>query len=249
MSIYFAGASNSESLRLNPLKHQDTWLSLDQTWVDRRFDCGYRKTYQFKGDYIDPFHKWLSEASRYDHGMLDLGIEGWLLPADALKLYEMAFFADDILELGTYKGLSTYLLSMAVFNSMRQRPIVTVDLDQNFSNTAESDMGRRLVLGRENVSFFVFDAIKFVENLANVDRRFSFAFVDHSHVYEHVRDCCHSLHRVIVPGGFVLFHDFNDPRNPDELNPDYGVYQGVMDGLSSFEFYGIFGCTSLWRRN
>lgn len=180
--------------------------------------------------------------------MVNIGIDGWLLPQDALKLYEIAYFSGDILELGTYKGLSTSILCNAVFNSGRPRPIVTVDISRELSLEAKEDMNKRMILGKENVSYFVFNAITFVANLAEAGRTFSFAFIDHSHVYTHVKDCCKNLHRVIEPGGFVLFHDYNDPRNAHEACKDYGVFQGVNDGLSDFEFYGIYGCTSLWRR-
>lgn len=239
---------NQSLLNIALAKHPDTWLDLEETRVEHRFDKPYRKTYPFEGPYIDSYHRWLDEAPRHEYGMINIGIEGWLLPPDALKLYEMAYFSDDILELGTFKGLSTTIACMAIFNSGRKRPLVTVDLDLELSERARQDMERRLVLGRENTSFFVFDAIQFVKNMSQADRRFSFAFVDHSHVYEHVRDCCEILHEVIVPGGFVLFHDFNDPRNADVNNPDYGVYQGVTEGLKEFAFFGIYGCTSLWRR-
>ena len=61
---------------------------------------------------------------------------------------------------------------------------------------------------------------------------------------------CEILHRVVDLGGFALFHDFNDPRNSMEGVPDYGVYQGAMDGLRAdrWAFWGIYGCTGLFRR-
>ena len=244
-------ASATENLlhTIPPLElHQDTWLTLEQTMQERRFDMPFRKTYQYEGEYIDAFHRWLAFGPKHSHGMIDIGIEGWLLPQDALKLYEMAYFSDDILELGTYKGLSTSILANAVFNSNRPRSIVTVDLSAELSAKAEEDMQSRLILGRENVHFFVYDAMKFTENLGKAGRQFSFGFIDHSHVYEHVRECCMHLHTAIKPGGFVLFHDYNDPRNPDPASPDYGVFQGVNEGIRNFQFYGVYGCTSLWRR-
>ena len=54
---------------------------------------------------------------------------------------------------------------------------------------------------------------------------------------------------VLWPGAFCLFHDFNDFRNADPAYEDYGVYQGVADGLQQgrFEFWGIYGCCGLYR--
>jgi hypothetical protein len=83
----------------------------------------------------------------------------------------------------------------------------------------------------------------------NDGHRFGFVFVDHSHEYGPVRDVCEVLDRIVGPRAFVLFHDFNDPRNNDSANPDYGVSQAVFDALPAarFEFYGMFGCTALYR--
>lgn len=234
------------------IRHEHTYLSLEATQEDKRLICPFQKTISYDGVFIDQAHHRLALSPLHDNGqMINLGIEGWLLLADALKLYEMAYFCGgDILELGTFKGLSTSIMAEASSNNGREFSIVTVDLDPAVSEAAKSGMEVRCSPGRANVHFFVFDAGQFVRNLAEADRRFEFVFVDHSHAYEHVRDTCVSLHRVLKPGCFVLFHDYNDPRNADTSNQDYGVYQGVNDGLSSreFEFWGIYGCTGLFRR-
>jgi predicted O-methyltransferase YrrM len=184
-------------------------------------------------------------------GMIEIGIEGWLLPANAMKLYELAYFTGgDILELGTFKGLSTSILAHAVHNQGRQLSIVTADLHAHFITEAKAGMSARKQPGRENVHFFVSEATQFVSDLADQKRKFEFVFVDHSHRYEHVLATAKKLHLVTKPGAFCLFHDFNDPRNADASNEDYGVYQGVTDGLSKtdFHFYGIFGSAGLFQR-
>jgi hypothetical protein len=64
-----------------------------------------------------------------------------------------------------------------------------------------------------------------------------------------VKSACIALPQVQNPGAFCLFHDYNDKRNMDPGCDDYGVYQGVRDGLdpARFAFWGIFGCTGLFR--
>lgn len=59
---------------------------------------------------------------------------------------------------------------------------------------------------------------------------------------------CRELDKITAVGGFCLFHDYNDAKN-NQAEHDYGVYQAVMDGLdlARFEFYGIYGCTGLYR--
>ncbi len=55
---------------------------------------------------------------------------------------------------------------------------------------------------------------------------------------------------MVNPGGFCLFHDFNDRRNADPAETNYDVYRAVTEGLDPkvFEFYGIYGCTALYRK-
>ena len=88
-----------------------------------------------------------------------------------------------------------------------------------------------------------------MEGFAAKGLRFGFAFVDHAHDYPSVVGVCAALAAVLRPGAFCLFHDFNDFRNADPAYQDYGVYQGVADGLEKgrFEFWGIYGCCGLYR--
>ena len=233
---------------LDRVSHPETFLTLGQTTPDKRFDMTYQKTYLFPDEYITANHKGLVSRTNKT-GMIDIGIEGWLLPADALKLYEMAFFCQgDILELGSYKGLSASVMNMACNDSGKNSIIVSVDLDPEAVGISQQLL--KETLGGERAHFFQDDAATGVRNLAAAKRQFAFAFVDHSHRYEHVLDVSQSLHRVVEIDGFALFHDFNDPRNIAKEHPDYGVYQGAMDGLKSdrWEFWGIYGCTGLFRR-
>lgn len=228
-------------------RHADTFLSLAETGIDRRFDMPYRKTYGFAGDFINPRHREIGARCQAS-GMIDYGVEGWLLPADAFKLYELAYWCDaDILELGAYRGLSASVMNEACNDRDRATKIISIDLDTTAVDLSRQTLAARA--GGERVWFFQDDAASAIRNLAAIKRRFGFVFVDHSHRYEHVLEACQSLHRVLAVGGFALFHDFNDPRNGREDDADYGVYQGVVDGLrpGRWEFWGIYGCTGLFR--
>ena len=71
-----------------------------------------------------------------------MGIEGWLWREDALKLYEMAYFArGNILELGCYHGLSTALLALALRNARRGHKLLSVETSswQRCEGPAERD--------------------------------------------------------------------------------------------------------------
>jgi SAM-dependent methyltransferase len=233
---------------LNPNRHGSTFLTLDQTATDCRFHMPYIRTFDFPGDFINPQHREL--VSNIDsNGMIDIGVEGWLLPADALKLYELVYFCGgDVLELGTYRGLSTSICVQALEAAGLSNVIVSIDLSADEIERARTNLAGRL--GSERVNLFAVEAGQAVRDLARAKRMFNFAFIDHSHAYEHVYDVCRSLHRVLKLGAFALFHDFNDPRNSAPSAPEYGVYQGVLDGLDErrFEFWGIYGCTGLFRR-
>ena len=229
-------------------RHEDSRLTLEQTAIDQRFVMPYRKTWEFGGDYIDERHRLLGETALVD-GMIDVGVPGWLLPADALKLYEMVFFCGgDVLELGTYRGLSAMVSLEASLSAGLRNTILSIDTNPVSRDAGQATLAGRL--GRERVSFFLTTADEALETFGGAGRRFRFCFVDHSHRYEHVRSACERLAAVIEPGGFCLFHDYNDPRNALEADEDYGVYQGVADGLDpeAFEFWGIYGCSGLFRR-
>lgn len=58
--------------------------------VDTRGAFPHRKTYSFKGLFIDNYHRFLATAPRLDE-MLQIGVEGWPLLATALRLYELSY--------------------------------------------------------------------------------------------------------------------------------------------------------------
>ncbi len=217
----------------------------------------YRPTFDYGKEYIDSFHKFLSKCQNQDGTLIQIKngrwlggniIQGWLRREDALKLYELAYFVQgDILELGSYHGLSTTILSKANQCSPYKKHIYSVDLDPECVKQTECNL-RSKGLNRD-ITTCCADATTAVKTFGADGRKFEFAFIDHSHAYEPVYTVCQELGKVMIKGGWCLFHDFNDARNRDSQNPDYGVYQAVTEGLDAtkFEFYGIYGCTALYR--
>jgi SAM-dependent methyltransferase len=232
--------------------HPDTYLELEAlgTW-----DPPYRPTFDFRSRYIDRGHRALATAPVKD-GLIQLRnrrwlgmiIPGWLRRDDALKLYELAYFASgDVLELGSHHGLSTSILARASRNAPRPKQVVSVDLQPTAVEATRATLDS-LGLSR-TVTVLCDDAVTAVRRFASGGRRFAFVFVDHAHAYEPVYQVCRELDRIMAPGGFCLFHDFNDVRNRDPHDHDYAVYQAVIAGLagSAFRFCGIYGCTGLYR--
>jgi hypothetical protein len=233
--------------------HPETFLSINELGS---VIPPYRSNFDFPDPFIDKSHQ---DIAKYplrkgilikirNRPLFGKVIPGYLRREDALKLYEMAYFAcGDILELDPLHGLSTSILARANRNSSHPRHIYTVDLDPSCVKSTSVNL-RSLGL-HEHVTATCENAVAAVKRFISEGKHFGFVCVDHSHAYEPVYDVCRQLRRVIVSGGFCQFHDFNDARNRNPDNKDYGVYQAVMDGLgkSDFEFYGIYGCTALYR--
>src|SRR5438128_632925 len=79
----------------------------------------FRPTYAYGDGFVNESHASYQTCPANEH-LIDLGISGWLRREDALKLYELAYFADGpILELGSYHGLSTSILSRAAHDAGR----------------------------------------------------------------------------------------------------------------------------------
>jgi predicted O-methyltransferase YrrM len=94
------------------------------------------------------------------------------------------------------------------------------------------------------------DATSACKELLHAARRFGLVFVDHSHSYAAMLPVCRMVAGLLAPGGYVLFHDYNDGRNADPNNADYEVVRAVADGLEpkAVEFVGIFGCSAMFRK-
>jgi predicted O-methyltransferase YrrM len=227
--------------------HPETLLTLEQTATERRFDHPFLATYPFRPPYINAAHEAFTTCPT-QQGMIDIGIPGWLLPADALKLYELAYYAPgDVLELGTYRGLSAHVIRQAIQASPRPgRTLISIDLDPG-----STEAGRASVAGQRgagNVHFFTTSADEALETFTRARRKFALCFIDHSHRYEHVRSACERLPGVLLPGSFCLFHDYNDPRNACPHDADYGVFQAVSEFLPRpLEPWGVYGCCGLFR--
>lgn len=241
----------------------------------------YRKTYDFAGPFINDEHAWWSSCpatgvkvgkrprrpeSLGDPAYDARDIPGSLRRADALKLYEMAYFSGgDVIDLGTSFGLSCSIMAAAMQRAGARGVVDTVDIDPNTQKFARLSVGRLPCADR--VKFHLVDAGRFLAEYSSGARKAAFVFVDHSHSYDRVVEVARLLGDVVSPGGFVLFHDYNDWRNSDPSDPGfadlwrslpagrsleencYGVHRAVQDGLpGTFAFHGVFGCTALFRR-
>lgn len=228
--------------RLPTRQHLDTWRELNQLGVV----LPYRKTYRFPGRHIGRFHKTLADApdGRMGlSGLIDIGVDGYLWKAEAMKLYEIAYFADgDVLELGTFRGLSTSIIAHAL-HDRGSGALITCDLDPASTEASRANIAH--LPGGDRIEFRSGDGTACMDTLIAERRRFGMIFVDHWHGYEATRAAALRAEELINPGGFVLFHDYTDGNSADPTHPNK-VYQGVRDTIAksrNFRFSQI--CASM----
>jgi predicted O-methyltransferase YrrM len=250
--LHCSSVTNQDTIFMH--KHPETFLELEKLGVDKV--PPYRPTHEYSGSFIDASHEEITRYPLQDGWLIQpktrrwfgRTIVGFLSRPDALKLYELAYFsAGDVLELGSHQGLSSSIMASAIRNSRKPRQIYAVDLGPNYVEATRSTL--RATGLQQGVTNICGDATVAVKKFAAEGKKFGLVFIDHSHAYQPTYDVCRELATVTLPGGFCLFHDFNDPRNRDPADTEYKVYQAVMDGLDKehFEFYGMYGCMALYR--
>lgn len=233
--------------------YSDTWVSFDalKSMKYNELVFPYQPTIS-ADDFVDNRHRELASAKTGMNGIdvcIDIGIDGYLTHGDAMKLYEMAALGTgDILELGTHKGLSTSILAAAI--SKRSDGVIeAVDIDLTTNIQARETISKRP--GAELVNFVVMDATRRLDELILMKRKFGFIFVDHWHGYDATYDVAVRLEKLLLGGGFALFHDAINPGNADPDHP-YGVFPAIEDTIRKdkrFVFCGNFGCCSLYQFN
>ena len=232
------------------IRYPDSFLGLSELG---KKPTPYKPTYQFAGSHINDNHKYYSNCPTGHKDIqvcIDIGIEGYLQQGDAQKLYELAYFASgDILELGTFCGLSTSIIAQAIYDSKREISFETVDIDKDANEKAQKNVLSKT--GRAPVQFNILDATEYLDKAIAAGKSYGFIFVDHWHGYEATYEAAMRAKKLLKNGGFCLFHDYNDPANTDPEHV-YGVYKGANDAMlcdPNFEFYGLFGCTALFRKS
>lgn len=216
--------------------------------------CGaprpYVRTFQFPRDTIDEFHTRLATAPLGRKGVnfgIDIGLDGYLARAEAMKLYELAYFgAGDVLELGTYMGLSASIIG----NALRSRgdgTLHTCDISTVYSRTAQQCL--KWHPARPFIHFHTGDAPTFLDRMIAQGRTFGLVFVDHWHSYEQTHAVAIRLPRLVRPGSFVMFHDYNDPCARDPEHP-HKVFQAVRDGLDKdmFQLCCVVASSAVFQR-
>jgi MMP 1-O-methyltransferase len=206
-------------------------------------DRAYLPSYDFGAATLGDRHERIGEAVWH--------IPGWLEPEDALKLYELAWFArGPVLEIGTYCGRSAVIMAIAVADRGGGIPVISLDTDP-----AVIPFARRAAQAHGLLDHVLF-ACTTVDTFLSAIPSFSpaFVFVDGDHSAAGVEADLHGLEGRVAPGGLLLFHDYVEqplprtdgfPVSAEPIDVQHVVERSWV--AEQCEFAGTFGCSALFR--
>jgi predicted O-methyltransferase YrrM len=210
-------------------------LTPDLSYPDRT-DFSIRPSWSANPGYLNEGHRRVFEETK--------DIPGWQAEADSYKLYEMAYFAGDvILELGVYGGRSAVVeLKGALKNPARTRKPQLFGLDLDLTAIQRSHQSLTAFGVADHALLYQGAVERF---MAEFSIRPTMVFVDADHRYEGVKQDLEALSRLLAPGVPVLCHDYTNAEND---TGEYGVRRAAREWEESghAEFRGTFGCSALF---
>ena len=210
-------------------------MTPDLSYPDRK-DISVRPSWSANPGYLNEGHRRVFEETK--------DIPGWQAYADSYKLYEMAYFAGDvILELGVYGGRSAVVeLKGALSNPTRTRRPQLFGLDLDPSAIQRSYDSLKAFGVADDALLFQGTIEKF---MAEFSIRPTMVFLDADHTYASVKQDLDALSGLLSPGVPVLCHDYTNAEND---TGEYGVRRAATEWEESghAEFRGAFGCAALF---
>lgn len=210
-------------------------MTPDRCYPDRK-DFSVRPSWSANPGYVDEGHRRVFEETK--------DIPGWQMEGDSYKLYEMAYFAGEvILELGVYGGRSAVVeLKGALSNPARKRKPQLYALDLDPAAIHRSHESLKAFGVADFALLYQGDVDTF---MAEFPIQPTMVFVDADHRYEGVKQDLAALSRLLSPGVPVLCHDYSNPEND---TGEYGVRRAATEWEASgdVEFWGGFGCAALF---
>jgi glycosyltransferase involved in cell wall biosynthesis len=198
-------------------------------------DGDYRPSWSGVKDFVNDQHKAIFDETS--------ALPGWQMPGDTLKLYELGYFAGDvILEIGTYGGRSaTVELRGALANPKRTQSPKFYGVDIDPGSIART----RQTLVDEKLDHYCHLYLGVLEGFLKRWKIIpTMVFVDGDHRYEGIAADIRLLAQMLPGGTPVLFHDFLNPENQEG---SYGVRKAVEEWIQSGDvrLAGFSGCSAL----
>jgi len=198
-------------------------------------DRSIRPSWRANPAYVNEGHRRVFDETK--------DIPGWQVEGDAHKLYEMAYFAGDvILELGVYGGRSAVVeLKGALSNPARSRPqLFGLDVDRtairrSYETLAAFGLAEHALLYEGDIDAF----------MAEFEVGPTMVFVDADHRYEAVKKDLDALSRLLAPGVPVFCHDY---ANREPAEGEIGVRRAATEWERSgfAEWNAAFGAGALF---
>lgn len=210
-------------------------MTPDLSYPDR-LDRSIRPSWSANPGYVNEGHRRVFDETK--------DIPGWQLEADSYKLYEMAYFAGDvILELGVYGGRSVVVeLKGALSNPDRTRKPQLFGLDTEATAIKRSYEALKAFGVAEHALLYQGDIQGFVSEFSVGP---TMVFVDADHRYEGVKRDLEGLSRLLAPGVPVFCHDYANREDPAG---EIGVRRAATEWEESdhASFSGAFGAGALF---
>lgn len=144
----------------------------------------------------------------------ELGVKGWCKPAERRLLYHLARYGPGegaIVEIGSWKGLSTLYLAAGSKAAARER-VTAID---RFPYSTMTALHSNLLLAKVQdwVTPIAAESHEAAQSWPGTAIRL--LFIDGDHTYEGVRQDYAAWQHLVAPGGVIAFHDALEPNWPD----------------------------------
>jgi len=164
-------------------------------------------------------------------------IDGWLSPNEALELYRLAALVPQngiIVEIGSWKGKSTYCLAKGVRNGK----VFTIDpfdasAEEASAKLYEEKKGNTPLLNQFQDTMSTLGVIDkiiilhgYSSQYVNSFQKIDLLFIDGDHSLGGCNYDYDNFSHYILRGGYIVFHDYNPERN--DLGPTDVVNNKVM---------------------
>ena len=143
-----------------------------------------------------PFHLSLDTDKK---GMVKCHIDGWMHIDEAKVLWQTIQKRNTCLELGTYHGLSTWIIAQA----NPECSITTVDIFSSNTNIAKNNCK-----DFSNINFVTDDSNDWLQNCG---KKFDWVFVDHSHENFYMDKTLMCLRNCVLDDHIIVLHDMHLP--------------------------------------